>query len=100
MESHPIGNVEAVSIRCPHCGWAEPDDLEAALAYGRQTLFCGHCSQRFGVSLMECQSCGAECLFSWKLLTAIDAAERLACFSCGRRYVDDEVPADDACILS
>lgn len=82
-----------LSIECPHCGHADVDDLELVEPGRLQAIHCAECGADFHCAVMECHSCGAECLFCWATEPDAAAIDHLTCPACARSYVEHEAPS-------
>lgn len=82
----------SLSVECPHCRHTEVDDFEVVELDSLQAMRCAECGADFHVAVMECPSCGAECLFTWTHEPAAAAIDHLTCPECKRSYVEHEAP--------
>jgi len=86
-----------LQFECPHCALVEDDEYELLDSDLPIDVRCSGCDRSYTVAVMECDACGAECLFSWMLHPAAEVFAQLGCVACGRRYRDHETfPASTA----
>jgi transcription elongation factor Elf1 len=93
MHSRFLLDSSVLSVTCPHCGHAETDDYEVLESDSLHRMHCAECEDHFHFAVMECISCGAECLFTWMQEPARAAIDDLVCPECKRSYVEHEVPS-------
>ena len=83
----------SLSIQCPHCGHEEVDDYEVIDSDRIHAIHCAECSASFHCAVMECLTCGAECVFTSTREPSPALTNQLTCPACGRSYVEHEVPS-------
>lgn len=83
----------SLSIACPHCGHAEVDEFEVVEPDCLQAMHCAECGADFHLAVMECPSCGVECVFTWAHEPSAAVIDHLSCPACTRGYAHHEAPS-------
>jgi hypothetical protein len=91
MPVSPLVDDSPLSVKCPHCGYAEDDDYESIADEQVLGLHCAQCGGAFHFVVMACDACGTECLFTWLSQPSAEQCADLVCEACHQPYHDHHV---------
>ena len=84
-----------MTIACPHCGHAEPDDFELIEVNAlHDDLVCLRCKQVFAAWIQNCIRCDFEQALTWRIDSVPNHVARLPCLRCGHIEVQPDALDD------
>jgi transcription elongation factor Elf1 len=88
MDHDDASVISCMSIVCPHCNGAEPDDFEVLDLDELRVMNCDACQRKFHLMIVECEGCGQESVLTWIAVPMPSDINLAACVHCGNLFTD------------